>query len=787
MNSDEIAVRVSADGTAVAPGMRQASDAVKSGVETMKGHFETLSNPFESLFKAFGALSALLAGGAVFKEAINATKEFTGESVALSKQLGITTNEAAALNIALGDIGSDASSYGAAASMLTRQLKTNEKALNAMGMETRNSKGELLGMKQQMENAVETLRGYKEGTDRNLAAQTLFGRGAQDAAKLLKLTSEVTEEAKKKQEELGLTVGTENVAALKKNKAAMNDVADVFLAVKKVIGDVLMPALTTLANWFAATGPYLVIAFRVAMAALAAVVYVVAGAIEMLYKVARDFASGIIESFANMGEVMQRLMKGDFAGAWEVGTRAIKTTWANTMNDVVDTAKKTYANVMGIFDKPTIGASKAPEGKDYINPKEAKPKAEKADKSMLPQWEAELAQAKVTYQMQNNLREMSKTEEIKYWQDILASQLATADERIAIEKRIAMAQLEAMKKAAIEKKAMTELQIAEAQAGATDLVNIETARADEDYALGKIDEARRLQLEKDYLNDLFQIDSAAQQTRIAAMAADPNHSASALQREKDQLLAVERKYALDLAKNDTRIRVEAQTTFRAMAANVGSAFTTMFSSIITGQSRVGAAFKQMGLSIVQSTAQWVGQYLSKKAAGWVAESALYKAFLGEKTGSEAAAASTTVATKAVESDAVVVANAAEGASGAFAALASIPYVGPVLGAAAFAAAMALIMGVKGGGKSAAGGMDVARGDNPMVQIHSEEMVLPAKHANAIREMTEGGGGGGRSNAPMVFNINAMDGKDVHRVLMNAGDSIVKSLNMQRRNFNGALA
>lgn len=51
--------------------------------------------------------------------------------------------------------------------------------------------------------------------------------------------------------------------------------------------------------------------------------------------------------------------------------------------------------------------------------------------------------------------------------------------------------------------------------------------------------------------------------------------------------------------------------------------------------------------------------------------------------------------------------------------------------------------------SAAGGFDIPRGKNPLTQLHEEEMVLPAQHANTIRQlgraMESGGGsaGGGR--------------------------------------------
>jgi hypothetical protein len=79
-------------------------------------------------------------------------------------------------------------------------------------------------------------------------------------------------------------------------------------------------------------------------------------------------------------------------------------------------------------------------------------------------------------------------------------------------------------------------------------------------------------------------------------------------------------------------------------------------------------------------------------------------------------------------------NAMTAASGSYSSLASIPYVGPAMGAAAAAAALSLIMGYKGSLKSARGGYDIPAGVNPLTQLHEEEMVLPKEPANALRDI-----------------------------------------------------
>jgi hypothetical protein len=105
-------------------------------------------------------------------------------------------------------------------------------------------------------------------------------------------------------------------------------------------------------------------------------------------------------------------------------------------------------------------------------------------------------------------------------------------------------------------------------------------------------------------------------------------------------------------------------------------------------------------------------------------------------------------------------------------VAAIPYYGwamaPEVGAETFAEALSYA--------SAAGGYDIPRGVNPMVQAHESEMILPRTIADPLRAMIAagglGGGGGGKANH---FHINAIDGKSVERMLTDKRGHIAKAL------------
>ena len=132
----------------------------------------------------------------------------------------------------------------------------------------------------------------------------------------------------------------------------------------------------------------------------------------------------------------------------------------------------------------------------------------------------------------------------------------------------------------------------------------------------------------------------------------------------------------------------------------------------------------------------------------------------------------------------------EAMAGAFKAMVSIPYVGPVLAIAAGASALALVGGLAGKIKSARGGYDIPSGVNPVTQLHEEEMVLPKQHANTIRALGKSMAGGGQNpdmayadvGAAQSINIQAWDSRDLKRFMKKHGRELAGGLKGYNRNF-----
>ena len=98
-----------------------------------------------------------------------------------------------------------------------------------------------------------------------------------------------------------------------------------------------------------------------------------------------------------------------------------------------------------------------------------------------------------------------------------------------------------------------------------------------------------------------------------------------------------------------------------------------------------------------------------------------------------------------------------------------------------------VIGFIGRISSAEGGYDIPAGTNPMTQLHSREMVLPAQYADVIRGMAGdggGGGGGGGITINMPLSVQALDARGVDKVLMDRSSTIARAIAKEVRDGRG---
>lgn len=294
----QVKVEVGATTAKLEAGMQKAVDSVKGGVDGMKAQLEGMNAMFEKITAGFAMFTAALAGGAALKEFVSGAIETTKEAAILGKTLGITATDASYFKAALAQVGVSGETVSTAASKITMTLLKNEQAFKDLGVATRDSAGHLRNTKDIMLDTNETLRSFKEGTDRNIEGMKIYGRSWAEVAPLVSKFKGETEESRKEAEELNLVVGQESVSAMANYKTAQLGVREVMEGVTNTIGQAIIPRLTELGNWFRSIGPQAVEVARVAIQGYLAVQDTLKDSVKALWGVVTTVFSAIGDAIA---------------------------------------------------------------------------------------------------------------------------------------------------------------------------------------------------------------------------------------------------------------------------------------------------------------------------------------------------------------------------------------------------------------------------------------------------------------------------------------------------------
>ena len=417
-----------------------------------------------------------------------------------------------------------------------------------------------------------------------------------------------------------------------------------------------------------------------------------------------------------------------------------------------------------------------------------------AAKDPMQAWEEEIKAQKLAHkEMQRetlNHQEWDLAREAAYWRAKLATVDAGGKTGLKLREKILNLE-DQLSKQSTEYRL---LQAAEWEKIDKHKLDLEKDAANQALANGRISQLERLDLEIEFENRRYQIAYDALQERIALAQQDPTYSQDAIDKLKMQVNELDRGHEKEQGKNkgkrEQQRRKDAPSfsemledggkhVWQTAQDQMGQAFSAMLSRTQTFSQAMTGFFKSTGQAFIQ---EMVTKPLMGMMERKVKESSIYKSIFGAKKSMEQAGAAETVAAKTAETTAVVGANATQAASGAAASQAAIPITGPTMAAAAMGAMFALVMGLVGGGggsktsttttriPSAAGGWDIPAGINPLTQLHENEMVLPAEHAQTIREMAGQSGG---DNSTII--INTTGGDFVHKKDM---AKLLKQLNRE---------
>ncbi len=789
-------------------GIKAAFGDFLSNLNTLTGNVQHQAKEMSESFGKVGeavegvrgmllGFTAILAGGAVFSESISAATGFTTAVNDLRQKLGGTTEAASATKVALDDVGISTQTYESAVMRLSRQIKTHSADLEKMGLSLRDNQGHLKPMNELMTEAEVVLGKYTEGTARNIAMQSLFGRGTGFSYDALVRFNDAQKEAKERTAELGLTVGQDSVNAMYAYQKSVNEAKTGIEAFEIHIGQRMMPILKDMADWFNVAAPDALKTFDGWLEGTAEnLVYLGAG-FKDLSAIGSTSLSLLEEGGAGLGRVMYDVAHGDWANLKndfiDTGAKA-REMWAKTADEVDANVVKMNAAIQKLKDgfkdlnlkSHSIGGGGSSGGND--NPPVSGghgPSAFELFKAELDRkkeahdqyFKDDLASDLAYWQSKLNLAGNAQKDNLQIESQIFATKKAMAQQALAddlagikiqmeaakgqYDTRIALA-VEASQKIAAAygyessqyKMAVREV-VAQAEAQAAHqeklreeeisrtqqhnsvMLSMQEEHARSLNAMQITDDQDYLTQQRQFANQQFQIDLDALNAKLANL----NKLEDAYRKTLDDIAALTDKHNADMAKYDDQAVEQHIKKIEGLLAPINSAVAQSVQGMIQGTTTAQKALANIGQSIladfikieVSKLTHFVAVQLGMTAAATASETA--RAAIKTAAATAGAAAENAAGLASIGRD------ASKAAAGAYAAVAGIPIVGPVLAPIAAGVAFAAVTAYESGFGSAKDGWDIPSGINPMAQLHAREMVLPAEQADVIRSMAGGGGAG----------------------------------------------
>jgi hypothetical protein len=264
--------------------------------------------------------------------------------------------------------------------------------------------------------------------------------------------------------------------------------------------------------------------------------------------------------------------------------------------------------------------------------------------------------------------------------------------------------------------------VAERNAINRQLLQLDMKEADEEYQI----KLRALQ-EQLQLEHLKPAERAAINRQIELLEAQHNN----------RMLQMQSAYNAKVKQQNDQLVDAYVAKWKAAIQPITSALGNAFNQLITRQTTFKQAAIQAADSIVQSYAQKGIQMLENWIANKLGMQAADKAMAAQDVATQQVTNTTKLVSNQTTNAGQIMSDAAVASAAAFASTAAIPIVGPAMAPGAAAAAYGAVMGMAPMA-FAEQGFDVPWGQNPLTQLHQEEMVLPAHLANPLRDALAGG-------------------------------------------------
>jgi hypothetical protein len=326
-------------------------------------------------WKSLNFVVGLFTGKSYQSDHIDALVEETKVVEALRAQLQLSTRDAQSYKAAMDRLGIGQGDITAVFDGYRTSLRDNQDELDRLGVAYKDANGKILDQRTVLENVKTKLDKYTEGWDRNQAA-TAIGMGSYEQINnYLKITQSELSRSRESLDIYHLGIGPETQEAVNKYTAAMlefrSETKLMGAGISRAIADQIMPAFTSLANFFKGGWPSVVDVFRYSMASITSLLWGLKMSFDLVVDAIKGAAGALSDIFMGLAIAAARALTGDFAGAknalvegWENAKGRVSKTWQEM---VADANKSSAAMKLAWgFDDRTASAKAAPaQGKAW--------------------------------------------------------------------------------------------------------------------------------------------------------------------------------------------------------------------------------------------------------------------------------------------------------------------------------------------------------------------------------------------------------------------------------------
>lgn len=717
--ADDINVKVQATTTSVGTAFAEAGAAVKGFAADTKTEIAGVNDTLMGMQSAFLKITAVLAGGAIFKSVIESTFQWKDAVEQLSKQFGESAEAASGFNAAIKIVGGNSDMAVSAMFKMDRQVRTNEKTLNDLGIATRDTNGNFLDQQTIFMNGLRAVEQYKQGTDANIVSQFVFGRSQSDMITLHKLNNDKLQEGAQLAQQWGLSLDENGIAKTEHYQQSLNKLDLQFQGVKQTIMNELLPGLASTADGFNKDSVGIKVVVDMIKVLETAFIGLEEVANIIMTEIGRELAL-MVSHFEQAGKVMSDIANLDFtkAGADKREGRQQRAdidsgAHDKNINDAND-AQVALKTLWGLIDTAPQAALDAANGTGGTKGAPAGLGKNGGGNKLTE--DEQLAKEETAFTLaQNQIQLQSKRDQLQA--EVDAGKITEAQ-------KIQQLQDLATQELAFDEKAL-----------------------DDEIASGNLSV---LQLQQ--LND-------------KKVLLQEKYNADIL------------KMNLELAAAEKKQREQDLSVWKQGFDSIGSAFKGMVTGILQGTQTWQQTLQKFWTNILSSFVEtceklamkWLWTELTKTSATTAGET--------ERLAVTAAAQKTGGAMETATSQKEIGQSAATAAAHVYSSVAAIPLIGWLLAPPAAAAAF---VAVEAFGSSLPAFADGAWNlpSDMTARVHKGEMILPAPFAQDLRN--KGGSSFGSQGNPQFY-ISAIDGQSVKNMLINNADTIHGVIKNGQRN------